>query len=88
MIATTVTEPQLIVNVSDSSMLKSLKEAILLLKGVSSVKECLPKTEMNEKEFFAKLDKSIASMEQGTCDEMGSDESGAEFLKRILCRTK
>jgi hypothetical protein len=88
MIATTATEPQLIVNVSDSSMLKSLKDAILLLKGVSSVKECLPKTEMNEKEFFAKLDESIASMNHGSCDVMESDESGAEFLERILCRTK
>lgn len=42
----------------------------------------------NEKEFFAKLDESIASMNQGSCDVMESDESGAEFLERILCRTK
>ena len=88
MIATTAAEPQLIVKVRDSSMLKSLKSAILLLKGVSSVKECLPKTEMSEKEFFSKLDKSIASARNGKCDEMGSDESGAKFLERILCRTK
>ena len=88
MIATTVTEPQLIVNVSDTSMLKALKNAILLLKGVSSVKECLPKTEMTEKEFFAKLDESIASAENGNSDEMGANESGEEFLERILCCTK
>ena len=88
MIATTMNEPQLIVSVSDASMLKSLKNAILLLKGVNSVKEIHPKTEMSEKEFFAKLDKSIASMENGICDEMDVNESGAEFLNRILCRTK
>ena len=88
MIATTMNEPQLIVSVSDASMLKSLKSAILLLKGVDSVKEIHPKMEMNEKEFFAKLDKSIASMESGVCDEMKANESGAEFLNRILCRTK
>ncbi|MBQ3839220.1 MAG: hypothetical protein II819_04630 [Fibrobacter sp.] len=88
MIATTVTEPQLVVNVSDASLMKSLKNAILLLKGVSSVRECLPKTEMSKKEFFAKLDKSIASMENGACEEMGSTESGADFLERIICRTK
>jgi hypothetical protein len=88
MIATTVTEPELIVKVNDASMLKALKNAILLLKGVASVKECLPKTEMSEKEFFARLDESIASVKDGSCDEMGTDESGAEFLERILCRTK
>ncbi len=88
MIATTMNEPQLIVSVSDASMLKSLKNAILLLKGVDSVKEMRPRTGMSKKEFFAKLDRSIASMENGTCDEMGANESGAEFLNRILCRTK
>ena len=41
---------------------------------------------MTEKEFFAKLDESIASAENGNCDEMGANESGEEFLKRILCR--
>ena len=30
----------------------------------------------------------IASMENGVCDEMKANESGAEFLNRILCRTK
>ncbi len=88
MIATTINESQLIVSVSDSSKIKSLKKAILLLKGVDSVKEVRPKIEMSEKKFFAKLDKSIASMENGVCDEMGETESGAEFLNRILCRTK
>lgn len=85
---TTINESQLIVSVSDASKLKSLKNAILLLKGVDSVKEVRPKTEMSEKKFFAKLDKSIASMETGVCDEMGENESGADFLNRILCRTK
>lgn len=88
MIATTINESQLIVSVSDSSKIKSLKKAILLLKGVDSVKEVRPKIEMSKKKFFAKLDKSIASMENGVCDEMGETESGAEFLNRILCRTK
>lgn len=88
MIATSVTKPQLIVDVSDISMLKAMKNAILLLKGVSSVKECLPKAEMTEKEFFAKLDESIASAENGCCDEMGANESGEDFLNRILCRTR
>lgn len=85
---TTINESQLIVSVSDSSKIKSLKKAILLLKGVDSVKEVRPKIEMSKKKFFAKLDKSIASMENGVCDEMGETESGAEFLNRILCRTK
>ena len=59
-----------------------------MIATISSVKECLPKTEMTEKEFFAKLDESIASAENGNCDEMGADESGEEFLERILCCTK
>lgn len=43
---------------------------------------------MTEKEFFAKLDESIASAENGNSDEMGANESGEEFLERILCCTK
>ena len=41
---------------------------------------------MSEKEFFAKLDDSIASIDNGGCDEMGPEESGEEFLIRVFRR--
>lgn len=82
------TNPQLIVNVENVSMLNALKQAILLLKGVSSVREYRSDDEMSESEFFAKLDESLDSAKNGKCVEMGESETGASFLDRILCNTK
>lgn len=82
------TKPQLIVDVENVSMLKALKQAILLLKGVSSVKEYRSDEEMTESEFFAKLDESLKSGKNGKCVEMNDSETGAAFLDRILCDTK
>ena len=87
MITVSKKKRQLIVDIEDGSLLKSIKQAISLLKGVSSVKESEP-IKMTEKQFFQKLDDSIASMQKGKPVRMKQNESGKEFLERILCLTK
>ncbi|OWV02506.1 MULTISPECIES: hypothetical protein [unclassified Fibrobacter] len=79
---------QLVVDVEDASLLKSIKQAISMLKGVSSVTVNKPKVRMTQQEFFKKLDDSVASAKRGRTVRMLSNESGQEFLDRILCHTK
>ncbi|MBR6032929.1 MAG: hypothetical protein IKP36_13395 [Bacteroidaceae bacterium] len=43
-----------------------------------------PKIEMTEKEFYAKLDHSIATSSEDTMSVMLPSESGQQFLNRIL----
>ena len=88
MISSANTVQQLVVSIDDASLVKSIKNAISLLKGVSSVKEQKPKVKMTEKEFFQKLDDSIESARKGKITRMRSNESGKEFLDRVLCHTK
>ena len=43
---------------------------------------------MSEEEFYAKLDKSIASTASGPIYTMGKDETGGEFINRLLSNDK
>lgn len=46
------------------------------------------KVKMSEDEFYAKLDKSIASTADGPLYTMGNNESGADFINRLLSNHK
>jgi len=82
------TASQLIVSIEDPAMLNSLKKAIQLLKGVSGVSVSKPKVRMSEKEFYEKLDASIESGKNGKTLRMKKNESGEQFINRILCHSK
>lgn len=88
MISSADTVQQLVVDIDDVSLVKSIKQAISLLKGVSSVKVNKPKVKMSQQEFFQKLDESIESAKSGKVVRMKANESGKEFLDRVLCLTK
>ncbi len=79
---------RLIVDIDEPSLLNSIKKAILLLKGVSAVNVKQPKVKMTENEFFSKLDLSVASPKKGKSIRMRQNESGMEFINRLLCATK
>ncbi len=79
---------RLIVDIDEPALLSSIKKAILLLKGVSAVNVKQPKVKMTENEFFSKLDLSVASQKKGKSIRMRQNESGMEFINRLLCPTK
>lgn len=79
---------KLIVDIDEHALLSSIKKAILLLKGVSAVNVKQPKVKMTETEFFSKLDSSVASTKKGKSIRMRQNESGMEFINRLLCTTK
>lgn len=87
MASTASLSPQLIVDVEDRSMLRTLKMVIKQLKGVKQVRESKPmtKTEYTEEEFYAKIDHSIQSAQQGECYSQKPGESVDAFVDRLLC---
>ncbi|MDO4993014.1 MAG: hypothetical protein Q4E26_08675 [Prevotellaceae bacterium] len=67
---------------------KSVQKALAkrLNEAIAAEKEA--KVKMTEKEFYAKLDRSIASTESGPIYTMGKDETGEEFINRLLSNAK
>lgn len=78
---------QLIVDVEDRSMLRTLKIVIKQLKGVTQVKEnkSMQKTRYTEEEFYAKIDHSIQSAQKDECYCQKPGESVDAFVDRLLC---
>jgi len=76
---------QINLTLDDAKVLGYIKTLLKQLKGVRSVRVAQqPKVEMTEAEFYAKIDKSIASMHDGRpIYTMGKDESAEDFLDRI-----
>lgn len=83
----TVQYPQVQINITleDVSVLAYVKTLLKQMKGVRSVKVgTLPKVSMTEEEYYQKIDHSIASAKEGPRYVMNANESGAEFLQRLV----
>lgn len=76
---------QIVVDIEDRTMLRSLKMIIKQLKGVVAVKEVAPKTIYSEKEFIAKIERSKKSAEGGRVFSQAEGESINDFIDRLLC---
>ena len=79
------------VMLEDTSAVKTILALLKQLKGVHSVKAGKveeSKVQMTEKEFYAKLDKSIASSDESTMMVMVTEESGAQFINRMLANAQ
>ena len=83
--ATTYETMHIDVALEDISAMDTIKTVLKHLKGVRSVKVSTePKVKTSEKEFYAKIDHSIATSSPATNISMKPDETGEEFVKRIL----
>ncbi|MCQ2347825.1 MAG: hypothetical protein MJZ65_01400 [Paludibacteraceae bacterium] len=85
---TIVTNPaqlQWAITIDDSAMVNSIKRALLMMKGVVSVKDVAPKSAMTEREYYAMLDHSIMQARQGKTIAMKDGESVSQFLARVAC---
>lgn len=84
---TAVQYPQVQINITleDVNVLTYVKTLLKQMKGVRSVMvSALPKVSMTEEEFYQKIDHSIAIAKEGPRYEMNANESGAEFLQRLV----
>lgn len=73
------------ITVDDMAMVKSIKKALLAMKGVVAVKDSTPRTAYTEKEYYAMLDHSIEQAEKGNTIAMNPGESVSQFLTRVAC---
>ena len=66
---------------------KSVQRALAkrLNAAIEADKEA--KVKMSEKEFYEKIDKSIASTASGPIYTMGANETGEEFINRLLSKS-
>lgn len=74
------------VTLEDASVVNYLKTLLKQMKGVRkvTVKTTIPKVTMTEQEFYAKIDRSLESVEQGAPTfRMEANESAIDFLDRI-----
>jgi len=76
---------QINLTLDDVKVLEYIKTLLKQMKGVRSVRVAQqPKVKMTEEEFYAKIDKSLASMHDGRpIYTMGKEESAEDFLNRI-----
>ncbi len=84
---TAVQYPQAQINITleDVNVLAYVKTLLKQMKGVHSVKvSTIPKVSMTEEEYYQKIDHSIASSKKGQRYAMRTNESGAEFLQRLV----
>jgi len=82
----TVEYPKAVVTLTldDIHVLDTVKKIMRQIKGVHSVRvEQMPKVKMTEKEFYDKIDRSIASIQNKPMYTMGDNESSEDFLNRI-----
>lgn len=76
---------QLIIDVENPSIVKTLKTLVRQLKGVTSVKEVKPKSKMSEKEFYEKIEAASKNAAAGNVIQQQEGESINEFINRMLC---
>ena len=67
---------------------KSVRHALAKRLNASIELEKEPKVKMSEAEFYAKLDKSIEATKNGPVYAMGTNETGEEFINRLLSATR
>ena len=67
---------------------KSVQRALTKRLNETFEAEKKAKVKMSEEEFYAKLDKSIASTTSGPIYTMGKDETGEEFINRLLSKAE
>lgn len=74
------------ITLEDVSVVATLKTLLKQMKGVRnvSVKTKSPKVKMTESEFYAKIDRSLAETKNNPTYKMYAEESGEEFLNRLL----
>ncbi len=76
---------QLDVTLDDIHTLSYIKTLLKQMKGVRSVSvKSVPKVKMSKEEFHAKIDASLANTSKETSVSMGQNETGEQFLKRVL----
>ena len=83
--ATQYPQAQINITLEDVNVLAYVKTLLKQMKGVRSVKvSALPKVSMTEEEYYQKIDHSIANAKEGQRYAMNPNESGAEFLQRLV----
>lgn len=76
---------QLNITLDDIQTLSYIKTLLKQMKGVRNVRVSnAPKTHMTEAEFYAKIDSSLANTKKDTCCVMAPNESGEQFIQRML----
>mgnify|MGYP003300811353 CR=1 FL=1 len=70
------------------SQSKSVQRALSKKLNEKFEQERRAKVKMSEQEFYAKLDKSLASTAAGPIYTMEEDESGEDFINRLLSNSK
>ena len=71
---------------SDASFLRKLSANMgWTLRTVPAKKVAMPKVEMTEAEYRAKIEKSSEQGASGDVIAMQPDETGAQFINRLLC---
>ena len=63
---------------------KTIRRTLAKRLNASIEAEDKPKTKMTEAEYYAKLDKSIEASKSGKAIVMGTEETGEEFINRML----
>lgn len=67
---------------------KSVRIALAKRLNASIAEEKKAKVKMTEKEFYEKLEKSAASTASGPIYTMGENETGEQFINRLLSSAK
>lgn len=70
------------------SQSKSVQKALSKKLNEKLEQDRRAKVKMTEEEFYAKLDKSLASTATGPTYTMGENESGEDFINRLLSNHK
>lgn len=70
------------------SQSKSVQKALSKKLNEKLEQDKRAKVKMSEEEFYAKLDKSLASTTTGPTYTMGENESGEDFINRLLSNHK
>ena len=74
------------ITVENPAVLTYIKTLLKQMKGVRSVKVTRkPKIEMTEEEYRTKIENSASQFDEGKYVAMNPDESGMDFINRVLC---
>jgi len=74
------------ITMDDSNVMPYIKTLLKQLKGVRSVRVVQkPTVEIPKEDYLAAIEESAKQIEEGKCVSMKTDESGEDFIKRLLC---
>lgn len=74
------------ITMEDSNVMPYIKTLLKQLKGVRSVKVVQkPAVEISKEVYLAAIEESAKQIDEGKCISMKPDESGEDFIKRLLC---